>query len=92
MTRFVLSFASFWRPHSLAHPLFLQADTNADIIRADRANTVTSLTSKLIRICRAGGHDGGFPVVEKEAGGLRLRGVIAVNEMEHALCELRPSQ
>lgn len=63
-----------------------QADSAADVIRCDRDNTVSSLTTKLVRICRAGGHDGGFPVVEKEAGGLRLRGIIAVNELEHALC------
>ena len=62
-----------------------QADSTADVIRCDRESTVGSLTAKLVRICRAGGHDGGFPVVEKEAGGLRLRGIIAVNELQHAL-------
>ncbi|KAL7415855.1 chloride channel [Mrakia frigida] len=67
------------------------ADSAADVIRCDRDNTVSSLTTKLVRICRAGGHDGGFPVVEKEAGGLRLRGIIAVNELEHALFDLSSS-
>lgn len=58
---------------------------DADIIRSDKPNTVASLTDKVIQIVSAGGHDASFPVVTREGEALRLQGVIAVNELEHAL-------
>jgi hypothetical protein len=57
----------------------------AETIRADKRNTVSDLTEKVLHAISAGGHDASFPVVVKDAGGLRLQGVISVNELEHCL-------
>jgi hypothetical protein len=62
-----------------------QLDVQAPIIRSDRENSVASLTTLAANFNAAVGPDGGFPVLERSAGGLRLRGVLALNELEHVL-------
>jgi hypothetical protein len=62
-----------------------QLDAQAPIIRSDRDNSVASLTTLAANFNAAVGPDGGFPVLERSAGGLRLRGVLALNELEHVL-------
>ena len=64
-----------------------QVARDADIIRTDRTNTVRSLRDQLQDAVSAGYGDGGFPILRKEHGGLKMIGYIGVNELEHALSE-----
>ena len=65
-----------------------QVVRDVDTIRADRTNTVKSLRDQLQEAVSAGYGDGGFPILRKEPGGLKMIGYIGVNELEHALSEL----
>ena len=62
-----------------------QLDAQAPVLRCDRKNSVAALTALAANFNAAVGPDGGFPVLERAAGGLRLRGVLALNELEHVL-------
>lgn len=63
-------------------------DRNVGLICLDERNTVKELRDKLQSSLRSGYADSGFPIVRREAGGLRVVGYIGVNELEHALGEL----
>lgn len=55
------------------------------VIRCDKVNSVRDLTQLAVKFNTEVGPDGGFPVLEKVVGGLRLRGVLALNDLEHLL-------
>lgn len=67
------------------------ADRNVDVINIDDENTVATLRTQLSRVFSLGSLDGGFPIVTRVdmshagAGGLKMIGYIAHNELEHAL-------
>lgn len=64
-----------------------QIDREAEVIYADRLNSVELLRDQLERAVSSGETDGGFPVVREEDGHLKLVGYIGLNELEHALSE-----
>jgi hypothetical protein len=64
-----------------------QIDREAEVIYADRLNSVELLRDQLERAVSSGETDGGFPVVREEDGLLKLVGYIGLNELEHALSE-----
>lgn len=72
-------------------PLYAQNDAHAPVLRCDRDNTVAALTSLAVGFNTTVGPDGGFPILEQAAGGLRLKGILALNELEHVLGQPRPS-
>ncbi|KAL0574965.1 hypothetical protein V5O48_007010, partial [Marasmius crinis-equi] len=59
----------------------------AQVIRTDRTNTVTSLRDQLQVLVSLGNDDGGFPILKRDKDDDRLRmiGYIGANELEHAL-------
>ncbi|TDL24300.1 hypothetical protein BD410DRAFT_116394 [Rickenella mellea] len=60
-------------------------DRDVDIIRVDEENTIKSLRMKLQNFVSAYYADSGFPIVRREAGGMKMIGYIGLNELEHAL-------
>ncbi len=76
----------------------VQAQVDVPYLRADKPHTVRELTGKLLELVRLGLADTGFPCLQKEViqepDGrqvycLRVVGFLAVNELEHALCEFQ---
>jgi chloride channel 3/4/5 len=64
-----------------------QIDREAEVIYADRVNSVELLRDQLERAVSSGETDGGFPVVREEDSLLKLVGYMGLNELEHALSE-----
>ncbi|KIP06962.1 hypothetical protein PHLGIDRAFT_71807 [Phlebiopsis gigantea 11061_1 CR5-6] len=60
-------------------------DRDAHVVRIEDRDTVKTLRDKLQALLDAGRHDGGFPIVRADDGGLRMVGYIGANELEHAL-------
>ncbi|KAH9485429.1 H(+)/Cl(-) exchange transporter 5 [Psilocybe cubensis] len=60
---------------------------DADVIRVDKKNTVSSLKAQVMSLTSSGSDDGGFPLVRKDINddGYRMVGYIGLNELEHAL-------
>lgn len=58
-------------------------DSEALVITLSDDNTTRSLLEKLATLYDKGG--GGFPIVAKEEGGLRMHGYISSKELEHGL-------
>jgi hypothetical protein len=56
----------------------------------DQKHTVASLQAKLAEIIKSGHRDGCFPCLKSHdnSTGLGLVGVLAVNELQHALGEI----
>lgn len=67
-------------------------DMDAPTISLDKDNTVESLCIQLAKLYDEGS-GGGFPIVAKEDGGLRMYGYIAAKELEHGLASaaMQPS-
>ncbi|KAK0460988.1 chloride channel [Desarmillaria tabescens] len=62
-------------------------DSDVEVIRLDRPNTVESLRDQLQTLLSSGNDDGGFPILrtDNEEEGMRMVGYIGANELEHAL-------
>ncbi|KAI0029975.1 chloride channel [Vararia minispora EC-137] len=60
-------------------------DTDVDVIRLDRKNTVRTLRDQLLDLVNTGDNDAGFPVLRRDGPGQRMVGYIGANELEHAL-------
>ncbi|KAG6900256.1 hypothetical protein C0993_000709 [Termitomyces sp. T159_Od127] len=60
---------------------------DAEIIRLDRRNTVTTLRDQLVALMQTGNDDSGFPILRPDSNddGMRMVGYIGANELEHAL-------
>jgi chloride channel 3/4/5 len=72
---------------SLSANTILQVDTDLPYILVDQKHTVASLQAKLADMIKSGHRDGCFPCLKSQDGstGLGLVGVLAVNELHHAL-------
>lgn len=64
-----------------------QVDTDLPYLLVDEKHTVTTLRGKLANMIKAGHRDGCFPCLKRQehSMGLGLVGILAVNELQHAL-------
>ncbi|KAG6891476.1 hypothetical protein C0992_006207 [Termitomyces sp. T32_za158] len=60
---------------------------DAEVIRLDTMNTVTTLRDQLVALMQSGNDDSGFPILRPDSNddGMRMVGYIGANELEHAL-------
>jgi chloride channel 3/4/5 len=69
-------------------------NSNVEVIRVDRENTVKALRDQLQQLFSTGSDDSGFPILkpdEHRDGCMRMVGFIGASELEHALSTVASS-